>query len=125
MTKKQAERAGRAIQGNGQQGTGGLDNGQATGTPGQDGRQPHLGSRLDADSAPGGSGLSERTSDTGITDDHADEHTRQSPRERERDIGAQTPGDPGDLLSQPLGDGNYEKEGDEQIPLNGDPDRSE
>jgi len=58
MTKKQAERAGRAIQGNGQQGTGGLDNGQATGTPGQDGRQPHLGSRLDADSAPGGSGLS-------------------------------------------------------------------
>lgn len=125
MTKKQAEHTGIAIQGDGQQGTGGLDTGQPTGTPGQDGRQPHLGSRPDADSAPGGSGLSERTSGTGIVGERANERTRQSPRERERDIGALTPGDPGDLLSQPLGDGNYRKEGDEQMPLNGDPDRSE
>lgn len=64
---------------------------------------------------------SDRLDDIG----RADERTEQSARERERDIGAQTPGDPGDLLSQPLGDGNYKKEGDEQIPLNGDPDRRE
>jgi len=149
--------------GRGQQGTGGVENGQATGTPTQGGKQPHLGSQPDADSGAGGTGLSENDSDgaadiaavdridevgmsgqqgpdtdaTGAasgadaTDtrsdrlddiERADERTEQSARERERDIGAQTPGDPGDLLSQPLGDGNYQKQGDEQIPLAGNPD---
>lgn len=134
-----------------QQGTGGLGSGQATSTPGQNGRQPHLGSQPDAGSAAGGTGLSEsdsmagspavdrigqagRADPGGAADtqaaapdrlddiERADDRTPQSSRERQRDIGAQTPGDPGDLLSQPLGDGNYRKQGDEQIPLSGNPD---
>lgn len=70
-------------------------------------------------------GAAGATSDRLEDIEHADERTEQSSRERGRDIGAQSPGDPGNLLSQPLGDGNYQKQGDEQIPLNGDPDRDD
>lgn len=149
--------------GDGQQGTGGLENGQASGTPDRRGKQPHLGSRPDAASGAGGTGLSETGNDSaagipavdridqvgvsghqgttadatggnpaaGATGDtsnrldtieRADERTGHTPREDNRDVGAQTPGDPGDLLNQPLGDGNYQKDGDEQIPLTGNPD---
>jgi hypothetical protein len=139
----------RDAHGDGQQGTGGVASGQATSTPDQNGRQPHLGSQPDANSAPGGSGQSgsdssegiagvDRIDQTGIsghsgspaqtsgpsadrldTIGQADDRTAQSDRDRARDIGAQTPGDPGDLLSQPLGDGNYQKQGDAQVPLAG------
>ena len=51
--------------------------------------------------------------------EQADDRTEESARERERDVGAQTPGDPGDLLSQPLGEGNYVREGDREEPLRG------
>lgn len=51
--------------------------------------------------------------------EQADNRTEESVRERERDVGAQTPGDPGDLLSQPLGEGNYVREGDLEEPLRG------
>jgi hypothetical protein len=131
----------------GQQGTGGVASGQATSTPDQNGRQPHLGSQPDANSAPGGSGQGGSDSSEGIaavdridqagvsgqsgsptqtpdastgrldTIDEADDRTAQSGQDRARDIGAQTPGDPGDLLSRPLGDGNYRKQGDVQVPL--------
>lgn len=52
--------------GDGQQGTGGVSSGQATSTPDQRGRQPHLGSRPDADSAPGGTGQSESEGSQGL-----------------------------------------------------------
>jgi hypothetical protein len=107
--------------GDGQQGTGGVDSGQATGAPSPSGRQPHLGSQPDTHSAPGGSGQSGEDSSEGAAAadrmDRAEDRTRQAERDRQRDIGAQTPGDPGDLLSQPLGDGNYRKQGDAQVPL--------
>lgn len=51
--------------------------------------------------------------------EQADNRTEESARERERDVGAQTSGDPGDLLSQPLGEGNYVREGDGEEPLRG------
>ena len=139
----------RDTQGDGQQGTGGVASGRATSTPNQNGSQPHLGSQPDADSAPGGSGQSGSDSSEGIaavdridqagisghsgtsaqtpdasadrldTIEEADDRTAQSGRERVRDIGARTPGDPGELLSQPLGDGNYQKQGAAQVPLAG------
>lgn len=159
MNDQQTKHAHHA-DGDGQQGTGGVESGQATSTPNQNGRQPNLGSQPDADSAAGGSGLSDgdssasiagvdRIDQVGLAGQHApgagadagadadaqtaatdrldaieqaDDRTAQSTRECERDIGAQTPGDPGDLLSQPLGEGNYQKQGDQQIPLPGNPD---
>lgn len=51
--------------------------------------------------------------------EQADDRTEESARERAHDVGAQTPGDPGDLLSQPLGEGNYVREGDLEEPLRG------
>ena len=51
--------------------------------------------------------------------EQADDRTEQSARERARDVGAQTPGDPGDFLSQPLGEGNYVRQGDREEPLRG------
>jgi hypothetical protein len=118
----------------------------ATGTPDQNRRQPHPGSQPDANGAPGGSGQDGSDSSEGIaavddidqagisshagspaqaaaggdrldTIEQADDRTAQSARDRARNIGAQTPGDPGDLLSQPLGEGNYRKQGDAQLPL--------
>ncbi len=101
--------------GNGQQGTGGIGTGQATSTPNQQGSQPHLGSQPDTHSAPGGTGQSgSDSSEATATADRAGA--------TDRDIGAKTPGDPGDLLSQPQGDGNYVKHGDQQMPLAGAPD---
>ena len=107
-------------QGNGQQGTGGIGSGQATSTPDQHGRQPHLGSKPDTDSAPGGTGQNdgERFEDTTPTDSSAKSRHVSG----DRDIGAHTPGGTGDLLSQPQGDGNYIKQGDRQTPLAGTPD---
>jgi hypothetical protein len=106
---------------NGQQNTGGVDSGQATGASTQTGRQPHPGSQPDAHGAAGGSGQDGGDSSEGIAAadrmERAADRTGQSERDRQRDIGAQTPGDPGDLLSQPLGDGNYRKQGDAQVPL--------
>jgi hypothetical protein len=49
--------------------------------------------------------------------EQADERTEESARERPRDVGAETPGDPGEQMSQPLGDGNYVREGDSDTPL--------
>jgi len=53
-----------SIQGDAQQGTGGIASGQATSTPHQQGSQPHLGSRAGhgAD-APGGTGENEGADD--------------------------------------------------------------
>lgn len=51
--------------------------------------------------------------------EQADDRTGQSARERARDVGAQTPGDPGEFLSQPLGEGNYVRQGDREEPLRG------
>jgi hypothetical protein len=48
-------------------------------------------------------------------DDDADDASLSS-----RNIGAQTPGDPGANLSQPLGDGNYLRVGDADVPLGDD-----
>jgi hypothetical protein len=48
-------------------------------------------------------------------DDDADDASLSS-----RNIGAQTPGDPGANLSQPLGDGNYLRIGDADVPLGDD-----
>ncbi|HET6432675.1 hypothetical protein [Dyella sp.] len=49
--------------------------------------------------------------------EQADERTEESARERARDVGAETPGDPGEQMSQPLGDGNYLREGNGNTPL--------
>jgi hypothetical protein len=54
------ELASRQNSGDGQQGTGGIANGEATSTPSQQGSQPHLGSQPGhAGDAPGGSGENE------------------------------------------------------------------
>ncbi len=103
--------------GNGQQGTGGIGSGQAGSTPDQRGRQPHLGSKPDTDSAPGGTGQNdgERFDGATVTDSKAAVRDASSTR----DIGAPVPSDPGQLLSQPQGDGNYIKQGNQQTPLAG------
>ena len=63
------DRTDRSGRGNGQQGTGGLDNGQAIGAPDPQGRQPHLGNAADrsAHSAPGGTGETEGNSERRIS----------------------------------------------------------
>ncbi len=133
-----------STQGDAQQGSGGVGSGHATSTPRQGGSQPHLGSQAAQarSTAPGGSGLNEGSnaaeirarpaggpSDLKAVDragredaiERADERTGRSPDERARNIGAQTPGDPGTQLSQPEGDGNYQREGDTDVPLAGAP----
>ncbi|WP_431637852.1 hypothetical protein ACQVBX_08355 [Dyella sp. KULCS107] len=76
--------------------------------------------------APGDAGRNEAGAGTAHSNadrldliEQADDRTEESARERARDVGAQTPGDPGDLLSQPLGEGNYVREGDREEPLRG------
>ena len=131
--------------GNAQQGTGGVGSGEATGTPRQAGSQPHLGSQAGKThpAAPGGTALNEgsnaaeagarsagSSADLDALDkarrdeaiELADERTERSPDDRARNIGADTPGDPGAQLSQPEGDGNYQRDGDNEIPLVGNPD---
>ena len=63
------DRTDRGGRGNGQQGTGGLDNGQAVGAPDPQGRQPHLGNAANrsAHSAPGGTGETEGNGERRIT----------------------------------------------------------
>lgn len=67
--------------------------------------------------APGGRGQSGGDSAEDIAGTDPTGHTGDRSSQAGRDVGAQTPGDPGDLLSQPLGDGNYRKRGDAQVPL--------
>ena len=123
----------RDAHGDGQQGTGGVAGGQATSTSNQNGRQPHLGNQPGANSAPSGSGQSGSDRSAGIADvDRIDQagisghsgspaQTSAASSDRldtiEQADAVHSPGDPGALLSQPLGDGNYQKQGGTQVPL--------
>lgn len=79
------DRTDRSGRGNGQQGTGGLDNGRAIGTPDPQGRQPHLGNAANrsVDSAPGGTGETEGNSERRITapNDHLELDALDSKRD--------------------------------------------
>jgi hypothetical protein len=99
----------------GQQGTGGLDSGHETGSSSR--FAVPLSFAGDDDSSPGRA-LDETSKDDGGLE------TSWRPRVSDRtgNMGAETPGNPGELMSQPTGDGNYLREGDSDTPIADDVD---